>query len=1147
MTSHRLASNAPTTEREPDIARLDPFLALDDRLTLRESKGVVWVEARPESWPALEAHVARRSEAIGRRVVRARPSEWRGEPWRDIVLMRGALGSQDPLAVALALTAGAENTVIVVAGARATAWGRAVACALSSVAHLNVGVLVIALERPGGEAELSRWGVPTFLGDEDATSADVRVCIDELTDRARQRFWDAIVVHESFAVAPFATRIEELEDAWRRARVNVPPRSVAGAAGAQPVVAEKFVSADPWTRMCAAESAAQEGCASAALARALEAIRAATDAHLRCDLWARWDACLAWLEPTPGAVERLVASAELAFVFGDSERAERYATEAMRREASRFDVLVIRGRAATVRGDVVDATLLLRRAVQVAETIEHQAWASAMLAETRYVAGDPADASAHAQRALDALGQARPVADGRLGPLATEAHLAARNVFGKLLLAKECWTEAEEHFAIDALDASIAGLLEEELRARLNRAVAVLSDGRRDEARRQFSEVLAQGAALGNERAKAYATSNLAAIAILEHRYEDALDLSERAIALRRRMGERVLLVLPVTNLAELRLRLGLIDEAAQALRFGVQACGDALPLSRRAYFSKMVALIRLERGELVEAARELALARAGAMAAADSGLLGQIERIAARIALEDGDVVAARRALDAAAPCRNTPSGRAEVAWLEAELARALGEPDALTRVALAATLAERADDAELLREIYVLRSQLELASGDAARARDSLLRAASERDRVAAALSQERGRSYRARGRVALVDDLLAALDGARTSTVPACTALPGTRSKEARPLIGDSAAIRGLLSAVARVARTNATVLVCGPTGSGKELVAEAIHAASARARGPLVTVNCAALVDTLLLSELFGHERGAYTGAMTRRLGRFELAAGGTLFLDEIGDISPRTQAALLRVLQDGTFERVGGSAQLQCDVRVVCATHRDLRASVARGEFREDLYFRLCGVALDVPPLRDRLDDLPALCTHLLARVAASAGVPVRPLTSDALALLAQHDWPGNVRELENVLRAVVVLGCGPRVDAADLIEFMPGRKPIAVLPSALLGATGGPTSGDAEFNSKSRGAACDPSPTFASGYSSADVVYAEIRNGTGLADIKRKLERDCITRALVEAGGNITHAAELLGMKRPRLSQLVKEYRLAVMLEESTG
>ena len=229
-------------------------------------------------------------------------------------------------------------------------------------------------------------------------------------------------------------------------------------------------------------------------------------------------------------------------------------------------------------------------------------------------------------------------------------------------------------------------------------------------------------------------------------------------------------------------------------------------------------------------------------------------------------------------------------------------------------------------------------------------------------------------------------------------------------------------------ARSRASNSTVLIRGESGTGKELVAEALHRASDRANGPLVSVNCAALVETLLLSELFGHEKGAFTGAASRRRGRFEMAEGGTLFLDEIGDISPRTQVALLRVLQEKTFERVGGTQPIRANVRVICATHRDLKAMVERGEFREDLYYRLRGITLEVPALRARLGDLPKIAEHLLGRIAPSAPSRRRRIAADALELLQRHRWPGNIRELENVLRAVSLFAEGEIITASDLID-----------------------------------------------------------------------------------------------------------------------
>ncbi|RYE92273.1 MAG: AAA family ATPase, partial [Myxococcales bacterium] len=254
--------------------------------------------------------------------------------------------------------------------------------------------------------------------------------------------------------------------------------------------------------------------------------------------------------------------------------------------------------------------------------------------------------------------------------------------------------------------------------------------------------------------------------------------------------------------------------------------------------------------------------------------------------------------------------------------------------------------------------------------------------------------------------------------------------------RLLVGEDPTIRGLLEGIRKVGRTDATVLVLGESGTGKELIAEALHEASARRDAPLVKVNCGALVESLLLSELFGHEKGAFTGAVARKRGRFEMAEGGTLFLDEIGDISPATQVALLRVLQERTYERVGGTTPLRANVRIVAATHRDLRGMVERGEFRQDLYFRLSGLVLNVPALRSRLGDLPRLARHLLGRIAAERNEAPRQLSAEALALLARHRWPGNVRELDNALRAASLFAEGTTIEASDLTEHIEALRAL---------------------------------------------------------------------------------------------------------------
>jgi len=242
----------------------------------------------------------------------------------------------------------------------------------------------------------------------------------------------------------------------------------------------------------------------------------------------------------------------------------------------------------------------------------------------------------------------------------------------------------------------------------------------------------------------------------------------------------------------------------------------------------------------------------------------------------------------------------------------------------------------------------------------------------------------------------------------------------------LVGASPAMLELYKQIAHVAPTNATVQITGESGSGKELVARTIHERSSRVAGPFIAVNCAALAEGLLESELFGHERGAFTGANTARPGLFEAAHGGTIFLDEVGDVPAKMQAALLRVLQEGEVRRVGGSAVIHVDVRVISATNRDLAADVKAGRMREDLFYRLSVVSLRVPPLRDRGDDILALTQHLVARHAALLGRPAPRLSDEALFQIRSYSWPGNVRELENALARAVAMSERGVIVAGDL-------------------------------------------------------------------------------------------------------------------------
>ena len=312
----------------------------------------------------------------------------------------------------------------------------------------------------------------------------------------------------------------------------------------------------------------------------------------------------------------------------------------------------------------------------------------------------------------------------------------------------------------------------------------------------------------------------------------------------------------------------------------------------------------------------------------------------------------------------------------------------------------------------------------------------------------------------------------------------------------IIGHSGALRGVLDMVSKVARTDSTVLITGEHGTGKELVARAIHYNSRRVERRLVTVNCGAIPEELLESELFGHVRGAFTNAISSREGRFSLANGGTIFLDEIGDMSPNLQVKLLRVIQQGTFEPVGSNKTETANVRVIAATNQDLELAIREKRFREDLFFRLNVIPIEVPPLRERREDIPLLVMHFLEVLNQERGTKIESISDTALELLCRYDWPGNVRELENLMERITVLRGGGDLDVDDLPEAL--RRP--------------------------------PSPA------------SEAENGSnGESNFRAAVDRfqsDLIIEALARSGGNKKEAAEYLGLNRTTLIEKIKKLRL---------
>jgi DNA-binding NtrC family response regulator len=314
----------------------------------------------------------------------------------------------------------------------------------------------------------------------------------------------------------------------------------------------------------------------------------------------------------------------------------------------------------------------------------------------------------------------------------------------------------------------------------------------------------------------------------------------------------------------------------------------------------------------------------------------------------------------------------------------------------------------------------------------------------------------------------------------------------------IIGTSAAMQQVFDMIAKVADAESTVLILGESGTGKELVARAIHFNSRRAEKPFIPVNCGAIPESLLESELFGHERGAFTGAARTRMGRFELAHGGTIFLDEVGDMSPALQVKLLRVLQEQSFERVGGTKSVRVDVRILAATNRNLEDAIAKNEFREDLYYRLSVIPFTLPPLRERQDDIPLLLQHFMNQFNHLRNRKLQGFAPRALQMLAHYHWPGNVRELENLVDRLVVLKGQGIIEPEDLPDKM-----RATLPSVAAVAT-------------------------------MDLP----EEGFCLDAAVREFERDLITKALQKAEGVKNRAAQILGIKRTTLIEKLKRHSL---------
>jgi DNA-binding NtrC family response regulator len=695
---------------------------------------------------------------------------------------------------------------------------------------------------------------------------------------------------------------------------------------------------------------------------------------------------------------------------------------------------------------------------------------------------------------------------------APEQAISVRNALGRAHLMRGELAAAERAFEANQVAATSRGLNALAGEALINMGVAAHKAGDRERAVRCYTAAVQSVP----RPAQARALANLGSIYAESGDFELALDDLSRALQTFSRLGARRDAAQAASNLARLHHFLGDLDRA-------LELAGHALELSVEVGEPYLVASARLTQGAVLferrlwlEAASVLGEARAELERTGSNGYASYAAALKARAHLalgERGDAAAELGRPSAIQGMAELQAARIEVELVRAELALLAGD------LLEAGRAAARAKDALLVQadlegpyRVYGTMAKLRLAAGDTSGASAERAKAARLLDELAQRVPPSRRNLFLSLPRRAEV------LSGAEPELrLPrlVLAPIPPLRSPGGDPtpgLVGRSPALVRVTRQLEPIARSNATVLIRGESGTGKEVLAQAIHDLSPRRGMPIVKVNCAAMVEELLLSELFGHEKGAFTGAIRERKGRFELADGGTLFLDEIGDVSPKCQVALLRVLQEREIERVGGTRTIRVDVRVICATNRDLESLISQGRFRQDLYYRLKGVMLELPALRERVEDLPSLAQHILARIARERSEPEKHLAADTLELLSRYAWPGNVRELENVLASASIFSEGTmiRPDALAYIQELSGlvEGQRAANPAAVLSAPAETPDGNDYY----------------------DVARSR---GLSLKDLRREVEMQCISRALTEASGNISEAARLLRMKRSRLSQIV--------------
>jgi DNA-binding NtrC family response regulator/tetratricopeptide (TPR) repeat protein len=838
-------------------------------------------------------------------------------------------------------------------------------------------------------------------------------------------------------------------------------------------------------------------------------------------------------------VQTLSDLADLYRKLGDHGRALHALGRWLRQvpEERRVEPLRRAGQVLTLRGSYGAARRLLSWALRLTEKNpgEERASVAAALAELCYLSGNPAEAEALCRQELEAgLDYPAPV------------QVALTNVAGKVHLQRERFEEALNAFTANLERCRRAGLRAEEAAAHNNLGIVHLRRGDYERAEEACREALAIFESMHDPAGRAFCHQNLGVLAHERADYTRALEAYHRALAGFRRVGNKTQLTNTAVNLGNLYLALGDLNRAERLISFALDAAGELSTPLLLAYGHNLLGetLCAQERWD----AARVYLDRAQALfqQVGSHRLVAEVRLNLARLWIATGKLKKADQALrkvEAFVFTERIPKVAGLACLLRADLCSATGDLEAATGFyEWSLDLCDADGDEEGIWRAHHGLGRLALKLGQTLEAENHYLKARTTIEALASRVPADLRETYLAeKRRRAVLQELreigrnvVRPAQGARHPPPAVRLAEPLFRAA-ARDLsqvhsefagrhpggiyegiIGQSSRLLSVLRLVDRVAPSLSTVLLRGESGTGKELVAKAIHRASPRRDKPFVKVNCASFVETLLLSELFGHEKGAFTGAVARKRGRFELADGGTLFLDEIGDISAKTQVALLRVLQEREFERVGGVQPLRVDVRILCATHRDLEAMVRAGEFREDLYYRLKGIEIVLPSLRERREDIPLLASHFLEATCRADGRPPMRFDDEAMEMLLAYPWPGNVRELENLVRSAVLLCEGDVISKKDLCSLREFQGGPVVPPATEPGVA----------------------PV------EEAVVERVLREEIGLAEMKKRIELACIRRALQRTGGNITQAARLLQMKRPRLSQIVKEYGDLLKVEE---